>query len=69
MARRWPGSRRRAPPLPVASARGLAEALADLLAPDRVARLAHAGWAVASEGTEVTDRMVALAGRLVEREA
>lgn len=55
--------------LPVASARGLAEALADLLAPDRVARLAHAGWAVASEGTEVTDRMVALAGRLVEREA
>ncbi|WP_145107977.1 3-deoxy-D-manno-octulosonic acid transferase [Cereibacter sediminicola] len=52
----------------VETARDLAEALADLLAPDRVARLAHAGWAVASEGTEVTDRVVALAGRLVERE-
>ncbi|MCE6952455.1 3-deoxy-D-manno-octulosonic acid transferase [Cereibacter sphaeroides] len=54
--------------MPVNSARGLAEALADLLAPDRVARLAHAGWAVASDGTEVTDRFVALAGRLVDRD-
>ncbi|MGP3696823.1 3-deoxy-D-manno-octulosonic acid transferase [Rhodobacter sp. NSM] len=54
--------------MPVSSSRELAEALADLLAPDRVARLAHAGWAVVSEGTEVTDRMVALAGRLVEKE-
>lgn len=52
--------------VPVGSASGLAYALADMLAPDRVARLAHAGWAVASDGTEVTDRVVALVGRLVE---
>lgn len=52
--------------LPVTSAKGLADALADLLAPDRAARLAHAGWAVVSDGTEVTDRFVALAGRLVD---
>lgn len=50
----------------VPSAADLPEALSDLLAPDRAARLAHAGWAVASDGTDVTDRIVALVGRLVD---
>jgi 3-deoxy-D-manno-octulosonic-acid transferase len=39
----------------VASATDLEDALGDLLAPDRAARLAQAAWAVASEGAEVTD--------------
>lgn len=43
----------------VGSAADLAEALAELLAPDRAARLAQAAWAVASEGADVTDRIAA----------
>ena len=39
----------------VASANDLGEALADVLSPDRAARLAQAAWAVASEGAEVTE--------------
>ncbi|HEY6918442.1 MAG TPA: glycosyltransferase N-terminal domain-containing protein [Tabrizicola sp.] len=39
----------------VASAGDLGDALGDLLAPDRAARLAQAAWTVASEGAEVTD--------------
>ena len=39
----------------MASATELGDALGDLLAPDRAARLAQAAWAVASEGAEVTD--------------
>ncbi len=42
----------------VASALDLGEALGDLLAPDRAARLAQAAWAVASEGAEVTDTVL-----------
>jgi 3-deoxy-D-manno-octulosonic-acid transferase len=42
----------------VASAADLPVALGDLLAPDRAARLARAAWAVASEGAEVTDRLL-----------
>ena len=42
----------------VASASGLGEALGDLLAPDRAARLAQAAWAVASEGAEVTEAVM-----------
>lgn len=38
----------------------LGEAVSDLLAPDRAARLAHAAWTVASAGAEVTDRVIAL---------
>lgn len=37
-----------------------AELLSELLAPDRAARLAHAAWGVASEGAEVTARIVAI---------
>lgn len=39
----------------VASANDLGEALGDLLAPDRAARLAHAAWMVVSDGAEVTE--------------
>ena len=41
----------------VASGTDLAEALSELLAPDRAARLAQAAWAVASDGVEVTDHV------------
>lgn len=50
----------------VAAAPDLAEALGDLLAPDRAARLAQAAWIVASDGAEATeavlDRLRALTG-------
>lgn len=39
----------------VGSAGDLTEALGDLLAPDRAARLAQAAWAVASDGADVTE--------------
>lgn len=42
----------------VASSRDLADAVGDLLAPDRAARLAQAAWAVASEGAEATDALL-----------
>lgn len=42
----------------VASATDLGDALGDLLAPDRAARLAQAAWAVASEGAEVTEAIL-----------
>jgi 3-deoxy-D-manno-octulosonic-acid transferase len=44
----------------------LAEALADLMAPDRTARLAQAAWAVSSAGAEVTDRIVLAIRAIVE---
>lgn len=52
----------------VASGADLAEALGDLLAPDRAARLAQAAWGVASEGAEVTERVLALVRRLMDGE-
>jgi len=42
----------------VASAIDLGEALGDLLAPDRAARLAQSAWAVASDGAEVTEQVL-----------
>lgn len=48
----------------VSSARDLAEALGDLLAPDRAARLAQSAWSVASEGVEVTDALLERIRRL-----
>lgn len=38
----------------------LAEALGDLLSPDRAARLAQAAWTVASDGAEVTEKVIHL---------
>lgn len=45
---------------PASTAGECAELLSELLAPDRTAKLAHAAWAVASEGAEVTDRITAM---------
>jgi 3-deoxy-D-manno-octulosonic-acid transferase len=44
----------------VGSAADLAEAVSELLVPDRAARAAAAAWAVASDGTEVTERVADL---------
>lgn len=44
----------------------LCDVLAELLAPDRAARLAHAAWSVASEGAEVTDRVIETILRLIQ---
>ena len=49
----------------VGSPTDLGDALADLLSPDRAARLAQAAWAVASDGVDVTDRVIALAGQII----
>ena len=50
----------------VGSAADLAEALAEVLAPDRAARLAQAAWTVASDGAEVTDRVLTRIRALIE---
>jgi 3-deoxy-D-manno-octulosonic-acid transferase len=50
---------------PVHAPGDLAEGLADLLAPDRVARLAQGAWAASSAGTETTDRVIALLRDLI----
>jgi 3-deoxy-D-manno-octulosonic-acid transferase len=50
----------------VASARDLADAVGDLLSPDRAARLAHAAWGVASEGAEATEALLAQIRRLMD---
>ncbi|MEO8243177.1 MAG: glycosyltransferase N-terminal domain-containing protein [bacterium] len=50
----------------VASGRDLAEALGDLLSPDRAARQARAAWIIASEGTEATDRAMSLIRNLMD---
>jgi 3-deoxy-D-manno-octulosonic-acid transferase len=42
----------------VASGSDLAEALSDLISPDRAARQAAAAWAVASEGSEATEQLL-----------
>ena len=44
----------------VASGSDLAEALGDLLSPDRAARQAAAAWTIASEGAEVTETVMGL---------
>lgn len=50
----------------VGSAADLAEVLPDVLAPDRAARLAQAAWSVATEGTEVTERVLTRIRALLE---
>lgn len=52
----------------VASGGDLSEALAELLSPDRAARLAQAAWGVASEGVEVTQRAHSLIRRMLGEE-
>ncbi len=50
----------------VASANDLADGVSDLLAPDRAARLAEAAWRVASDGAEVTERLVEKIRQVIE---
>ena len=50
----------------VASAGDLALALGDLLAPDRAARLAQAAWTIASDGADVTHRVLDLIRNLMD---
>jgi 3-deoxy-D-manno-octulosonic-acid transferase len=52
---------------PVKVGLGLADGLADLLSPDRAARLAQAAWAATSAGAGVTDRVVLAVRELAER--
>ena len=52
----------------VGSPADLAEALGDLLSPDRAARLAQAAWAVASDGAEVTEKVMGLIRRIMDGE-
>ncbi len=50
----------------VASPADLGDAVGDLLAPDRTARLARAAWAVSTSGAEVTDRVVQMVREMME---
>ena len=43
----------------VANWESLAEAVGELIVPDRAAEMAHAGWMVSSEGADATDALVA----------
>ncbi len=51
---------------PISTAAELAEALIDLMATDRAARIAHAAWSVATEGAEVSGRIVQIALQLAK---
>jgi len=53
----------------VGSGAELVQALGDLLSPDRAARQAQAAWLVASEGADVTLRVVTLIRNILEGEA
>ena len=53
----------------VGSQAELVQALGDLLSPDRAARQAQAAWRVASEGAEVTLRIVTLIRNILDGEA
>ncbi len=50
----------------VEDADNLTAALTDLIAPDEVAAMAHAGWQIVSEGAEVSDQIVAMAQDLLD---
>lgn len=52
----------------VSSGADLGEAVGDLLSPDRTARLAQAAWTVASDGAEVTEKVMALVRRIMDGE-
>jgi 3-deoxy-D-manno-octulosonic-acid transferase len=53
----------------VGTSTDLGDALSDLLAPDRAARLAHSAWGLASNGVEVTDRLIDVARRILKGKA
>ena len=52
----------------IGSAGDLADAVGELLSPDRAARLAQAAWAVTSEGAEATEHVMNLIRRLMDGE-
>jgi 3-deoxy-D-manno-octulosonic-acid transferase len=52
----------------IGSAGDLADAVGELLSPDRAARLAQAAWAVTSEGAEATEHVMSLIRRLMDGE-
>lgn len=52
----------------VSSGADLGEALGDLLSPDRTAKLAQAAWTVASDGAEVTEKVMTLIRRIMDGE-
>lgn len=52
----------------VGSGGDLGEAVGDLLSPDRTARLAQAAWGVASDGSEVTERVLTLIREILDGE-
>lgn len=53
----------------VGNAADLGDALSDLQAPDRAARLAEAAWTVVSDGAEATERVLDIARKLASRSA
>lgn len=59
--------RRAAAARQVNSAEDLGAAVGELQSPERAAALAHAAWRVASEGAEVTDRIIELALDALDR--
>lgn len=50
----------------IADAAGLAEAVTELIAPDKAAFLAHNAWAASSGGAEVTERVMELLFRRID---
>lgn len=50
----------------VSDARGLGQAIAELLAPDRAAALAQSAWGVVSEGAEATDEIADSVCRILD---
>lgn len=50
----------------IGAAADLGEAVADLMSPDRAARLAQAAWAAGSDGAEATERVLAEIRRLMD---
>lgn len=53
----------------VGSGADLGDAVGDLLAPDKTARLVQAAWAVASDGAEVTEKVMTLIRRIMDGDA
>ncbi len=52
----------------IASPAGLAQALSDLLSPERAARQAQAAWSVATEGSETTAEVIEMVRALMDGE-
>lgn len=51
----------------VGNAADLGDAVSDLMAPDKAARLAEAAWSVVSDGAEATERVLTIIRNLAER--